>query len=186
MIEAHPTETWQAFDFSNEELAMNRSGMLSIRQQVNLQRETREYRVRGRIWLILLAILALILLAIPMLTEMPEQDQTAYIASSVGILTGCSLLFVIGIVRGKHQASGVSEPRLKAVRGRAALRTERERTDGIDWMQFLLVVDEVEFQLTPKQYASLTHNSAYCVYYVTHALSHHVVSLAPVLDAGFD
>ncbi len=177
MIEHVPATLNSAFEFSQEELSLNRSGMLSRTQRNSITQELSASRIQGGIWIGLYLTVAAILFGIPLVADVPERDQFAYRASIVGVLVPLAFFLIIRTLNRRRKLTEVRDLNVRMVQGRAEMRTERARSKGIDWVYFLLVVDGVKFHLTPNQYAQLTADEIYCVYYVPHDPGHHVLSL---------
>jgi hypothetical protein len=159
------TELMRAFDFTGDDLALNRAGQLSPRQTERVRRRARNTKIRAVVFGLIAGVIAIYLL-LPFILALSV--KAAGVGQLIGglVLAGLSLLLLSEIAE---------KPRtdVQSAQGKAQfLRRESTDVDGEGQpigttTQYYVVIGEHEFTLQRADYEAFTQGHVYNIYFLT-------------------
>ena len=168
----------QAFNFSAEDLAANRQGLLTNRQRQMVANQVKLVRISST--LALSSVLGSMLVFVGM-AVFAEQGPIPPQAIPYLAGTGLILLCIVGmfIFIGLRRLHTLRAEKISMTTGLIHLTTKRFRRGR--WTGYYATIDAIRFQLASKQqFEALNEDSTYQIYFLNYPPTHLILSLEEI------
>ena len=168
-----------AYEFTPEEIALNREGRLSVRQRKKLDEYRKVRSCGGRAAAVgILGTLGLFTVVLFLVDPLPPGAVVAYL-----VVLGITAFLFLGAVLYGVLTSDLRSGKISVVAGKAAKKSrEISSDDGASLGKAREVrIGKVKFRVeTRKRYEAFQEGAAYRVYYVRNSAAHFILSVEPL------